>query len=118
MEYEEFRAMNSAIVLAAEGETQAVSEGFKRVKQFIQASEARLTRFSEASELSALNRSAGSWAVVSPELYALVRKARLFVEQTDGLFDPSILTALERAGYDRSMDDIRAGIPGASRSAA
>ena len=118
MEYAEFRAMNSAIVLAAEGEPPAVSEGFKQVKQFIQMSEARFTRFSEASELSALNRSAGSWDVVSPELYALVRKARLFVEQTAGLFDPSILSALERAGYDRSMDDMRAGIPGITRPAA
>ena len=38
----------------------------------------------------------------------MVSLAQQYVEQTNGLFDPSILPDLERVGYDRSMDLIRA----------
>ena len=82
-------------------------ECFRRAREFVRNSEARFTRFSERSELAALNRASGGWAVVTHDLFELVRTARDYVEQTGGLFDPSILDALERAGYDRSMDEIR-----------
>lgn len=107
MEYLEFRAMNSDIVLAAEGDEHALGEGFKRARAFIHASEARFTRFYETSELAALNRSAGEWLVVSSGLYQLVHSASEYVDETGGLFDPSILDALEHAGYDKSIDEIR-----------
>ena len=51
-----FRAMNSDIVLAADGELSQVTAGFITVKNFIEMSEKRFTRFSEHSELSALNQ--------------------------------------------------------------
>ncbi len=108
MEYYEFRAMNTDLVLAAEGDPRALAQGFKWTRGFVEASETRFTRFTETSELSDLNRSAGQWFQASPELYELVFEACEYVDQTDGLFDPSILDALERAGYDRSMDEIRA----------
>jgi FAD:protein FMN transferase len=38
----------------------------------------------------------------------VLQKARKFFDITDGLFDPSVLPDLMRAGYDRSMDEIRA----------
>ena len=109
--------MNSGIVLAAEGEPSAVSVGFARARAAIEKYEARFTRFTETSELAALNRSAGQWLQVSPDLFALVCEARLYVEQTRGLFDPSVLDALERAGYDRSMDEIRGRVLGPGRPA-
>jgi thiamine biosynthesis lipoprotein len=105
MEYREFRAMNSDIVLAAEGTHESIARGFDQVQSLIVALEARLTRFSNTSELARLNQAAGSWFCASDELFSLVRQAYDFVRQTDGLFDPSILDALENAGYDRSMDD-------------
>jgi FAD:protein FMN transferase len=108
MEYFEFRAMNTDIVLAAEGEAKAASEGFAETQRFIQASEARLTRFTDTSELAQLNRSAGTAFQASAELFDVVAQASAFAELTGGLFDPTILDALEAAGYDRSMDDIRA----------
>jgi thiamine biosynthesis lipoprotein len=113
MEYDEFRAMNTQVVLAGEGEPAAVTRGFGAARDFILASEARLTRFSEASELAELNRFAGRWFHASPDLFDIVQQARLFVEETEGLFDPSVLGALESAGYDRSMDELR--VHGASR---
>jgi thiamine biosynthesis lipoprotein len=108
MEYDEFRAMNCDIVLAMEGDARSTREGFRQVREFVHSGETRFTRFSDSSELAALNRSAGEWMVVSSDMYWLVHNARDYVEQTGGLFDPSILNALERAGYDQSMDKIRA----------
>src|SRR5437764_12603632 len=108
MEYLEFRAMNSNIVLAAEGEPDIVARGLQETREWIDAQERRFTRFSETSELSALNRFAGDWVTVSPALYALLSEAVELYHQTDGLFDPTILSALEKAGYDKIMDVLRA----------
>ena len=107
METLHFRAMNTNILLAAEGQNEQVQAGFEQARAFIIASESRFTRFSEESELSALNRSAGSRFQASPELYAVVALTRRFFHLTRGLFDPSILPDLKRAGYDRSMDLLR-----------
>lgn len=104
---ENFRAMNSEIILAAEGETLQVESGFAAVKKFIDTSEKRFTRFSSQSELSQLNRWAGAWFQASPELFEVVKTAQFYFKKTNGLFDPSILTYLKNVGYVRSMDEIR-----------
>ncbi len=108
MDYYQFRAMNCDIVLAAEGQPDMIARGFDRTHAFIDASEARFTRFAETSELSQLNRSAGSWFQASPELFEVMQQACAYASETNGLFDPTILIALEFAGYDKSMDEIRA----------
>jgi thiamine biosynthesis lipoprotein len=99
--------MNTAILLAGEGEREAVETGFSLAQKFIEDSEKRFTRFSSQSELAQLNRSAGGWFDASKELFEVVSLAIQLYQQTAGLFDPSILEALEQAGYDRSMDEIR-----------
>ena len=116
MEYDEFRAMNTDVVLAAEGEPHALRAGFEQARQYIEASEARFTRFAETGELAALNRATGEWTPVSAEMFELLREARAYVEATGGLFDPSILADLEHAGYDRSMDEIRRSGASAARA--
>ncbi len=103
----EFRAMNTDIQLGAEGPEEAVETGFSQAKAFIEACEKRFTRFSDDSELSELNRSAGKWFVASPEMFDVVSQAVTLHRQTQGLFDPAILAALENAGYDRTYDQIR-----------
>jgi thiamine biosynthesis lipoprotein len=108
MEIFRFRAMNTDITLAAQGNSFHVSQGFEKAQQYIEASERRFTRFSEDSELSQLNRAAGTWFHASADMTFVVSLAQQYVEQTNGLFDPSILPDLERVGYDRSMDLIRA----------
>ncbi len=110
-----FRAMNTQIEMqlaidaaapglderraAAEADLQAASS---RLRQL----EARLTRFQPTSELSALNRASGEWFSASAELFEVVRLAAEAREASGGLFDPTILNALEAAGYDRSFDEI------------
>jgi FAD:protein FMN transferase len=108
VEYFEFRAMNTDILIAAEGSPNALPSGFKQARAFVDAEEARLTRFSEQSELARLNRSAGAWFRASEALYDVARQARELSAETDGLFNPAILDALENIGYDKSMDEIRA----------
>jgi thiamine biosynthesis lipoprotein len=102
----EFRAMNTTVMLAAEGQ-QAI-EGMEATKLFIDECEQRFSRFLPASELSELNRSAGQWISVSEDLMEMLQLAVKYYQETSGIFDPSILTDLKRVGYDRSMDDMRA----------
>ncbi len=108
MEYYEFRAMNTDIVFAAEGPAEEIAQGFERAHRLVNAREHQFSRFLDDSEMTRLNNSTGTWFPASIGMYQLVRQAREFFEETGGLFDPSILDALEQAGYDRSMDEIRA----------
>ena len=107
METFPFRAMNTDILLAGQGASDRLAEGFERTREFIQAGERRFTRFSEESELSEMNRSAGTWFKASPDLFKVMTLAWRYFHQTRGLFDPSILPDLQRVGYSLSMDLLR-----------
>ena len=76
---------------------------------WLAAMEQRCSRFSPASELSALNASAGGWFRASADLYAVVGLALEAARRTRGLFDPTVLPALVAAGYDRSFEQIERG---------
>jgi len=94
-----FRAMNTSVLLAAEGGGWA-QIGLRAARMYIHASERRFSRFLPNSELSHLNCSAGEWVTVSADMLELLKLSFKFYEQTDGLFDPSILPDLKRMGYD------------------
>ena len=115
----EFRAMNTSVMLAAEGE--GAIPGMYAAKTFIDECEQRFSRFLPASELSDLNRSAGEWIQISPDLMEMLKLSLKYHHTTNGLFDPSILSDLKKIGYDRSMDEIRANrgaaaTPGSTRT--
>lgn len=101
-----FTAMNTQVLLAAEG-AQAVEPAMLAAKAVIESQERRLSRFLPDSELSELNRSAGEWANVSLDLLEILAIAADLSRETGGLFDPAILPALENAGYDRSMTEVK-----------
>ena len=107
METLHLRAMNTDILLAAEGQADQIRAGFEQASEFIRSGESRFTRFSEDSELSALNRSSGKRFKASADLFSIIALTRRFFHLTRGLFDPSILPDLKRAGYDRSMEVLR-----------
>jgi FAD:protein FMN transferase len=69
--------------------------------------EARWSRFRPDSEVSALNRAGGRPVVLSPETFTLVALAVVGWRATSGRFDPTVLDALEAAGYDRSLEQVR-----------
>jgi thiamine biosynthesis lipoprotein len=97
--------MNTSVLLAAEGDGAAA--GMQAAQVFIDECEQRFSRFLPASELSQLNRSAGSWLQVSNELMEMLQLSMKFYKETNGIFDPSILPDLKQTGYDRSMEEIR-----------
>ncbi len=108
MHYDQFRAMSADIVLAGSGPDQdQVKRGFAQVREFIQRSEQRFTRFTDTSELAELNRSAGNWYQASPEMFQVLDAAWQLVAASGGLFNPAVLPALKQAGYDRTIEDIR-----------
>jgi thiamine biosynthesis lipoprotein len=83
-----------------------IDEAFRMFRTF----ESRFSRFRPESELSRLNAS-GEMAV-SSDLFSLLECAKRRHEETDGLFDPSILSALEAEGYGGSFRTESFGIPG------
>jgi thiamine biosynthesis lipoprotein len=67
----------------------------------------RFSRFRRDSELSAVNRAAGTWTRVSPEFSEVLSRALRAARSTGGLFDPTVLPALLAAGYDRDFNRVR-----------
>lgn len=72
-------------------------------RELIEALEARLTRFDPESELCRLNDDPREVVPASPELRAAVQAALDGAAATGGLADPTLLGALVKAGYDRSL---------------
>jgi thiamine biosynthesis lipoprotein len=101
-----FRAMNTRVVMAAEGFAWAET-GVEEARRFVEVAETRFSRFQPQSELSQLNSAAGQWHDVSTDMMELLVRSLEFHSETEGLFDPSILPDLQRIGYDRSMEHIR-----------
>jgi FAD:protein FMN transferase len=98
-----FHAMGSdAHVITVGGPASLALEAEHRIADL----ERRWSRFDHRSEVSALTRNAGSPVIVSPETRELVERAVAAWRMTRGLFDPTVLGALLRAGYDRSFDDL------------
>jgi FAD:protein FMN transferase len=68
--------------------------------------EARWSRFRPTSELCRLNDAAGAPVVVSAGTFSLISRAVDAWRETDGRYDPTVLAALEAAGYDRDFDGV------------
>jgi FAD:protein FMN transferase len=66
------------------------------------------SRFRKDSELARLNECAGDWVDVSDTMLLALTCAVDLHRSTGGLFDPAILDALERAGYDRTFEEVAA----------
>jgi thiamine biosynthesis lipoprotein len=70
-----------------------------------------LSRFRPDSDLSRLNRLAGSWMRVDERLARALAAAVRLRDETNGRFDPTILPALVDAGYDVSFEQLRPHAP-------
>jgi thiamine biosynthesis lipoprotein len=79
-------------------------------RAWLAAFDARLSRFRPGSELCALNADPRRAVPASALLRAAVGAGLWAAARTRGLVDPTVLPALRRAGYTRSL----AGIPAAS----
>jgi len=77
------------------------------VQRLFASFEKRLSRFDPASELSRVNNERQDSIRVSPTLLNAMEVALWAAEITGGLYDPTILANLEKAGYDRSFEKIK-----------
>lgn len=75
----------------------------QQAEALFHAAEARLTRFRPTSELAAVNARAGQWTPVSNVFWRILTRALQLSQATAGLFDPTVLNAVEATGYDRDF---------------
>jgi FAD:protein FMN transferase len=100
-----FRAMGSdAHVVVVGGGDRLLENAVRRIA----ALEQRWSRFIDSSEICELNRRAGQAVAVSTETVLLVERAIEAWRMTGGGFDPTVLGAVLRAGYDVSFDTMPA----------
>lgn len=90
-----FRAMNTDVLVVGGG---------AEIERWFREVEATLSRFDPESSLSQLNKYPGRWVSVPPLLHRAVQMALGAARATEGAFDPTILDALEAAGYSRSFE--------------
>ena len=109
----QFRAMNTGVgvwVWSTDAERMPmIRAGMRWAEDLFAGVEDELSRFRSASALSRLNRAAGRGPqVVSPMLWTVLLAALDAARESDGIYDPTVLHSLERAGYDRSFEAIEA----------
>lgn len=109
-----FDAMGTTVqVTGPEPATRQARRDLDRVAAAVRAlfeeEEARFSRFRPDSELSAVNGRGETWATVSPSFAELAARSLDGARESGGLFDPTMLGALEAAGYDRDYAAIRPG---------
>ncbi|HEY4378548.1 MAG TPA: FAD:protein FMN transferase [Acidimicrobiales bacterium] len=104
----QFRAMGSAVHVIVVGGPPGLAD-WARAR--IDDLEHRWSRFLPDSEVSELNRRAGSPVVVSADTIELVERATEACRVTGGSFDATVLGDVIRAGYDRPFDDLAGDRP-------
>jgi thiamine biosynthesis lipoprotein len=97
----QWRAMGSDAHVIVVGGPPGLAE---RARDRVEELEGRWSRFREDSEISVLNRSAGHPVHVSPDTITLIQRATAAWSLSGGAYDPTLLTALVDAGYDRSFE--------------
>ncbi|MGI8927671.1 MAG: FAD:protein FMN transferase [Tepidiformaceae bacterium] len=107
-----FRAMDTDVDVIA-GLAAATDAPFAQVRALFEEQEQRFSRFREGSLLSRLNRGE---SVSDPQFLRCCEKALEAWEFTRGLFNPMVLPALARAGYERTFAEVAGGRPSAGEA--
>jgi thiamine biosynthesis lipoprotein len=102
----EFHAMGCQMLALIDSDSRSAARQLTQVPVWFEEWEQHLSRFRESSELSELNRRAGQCLQVSSILWEVTQLAVKAAEWSDGLVSPTILNALEAAGYDRSFETL------------
>lgn len=110
----EFRAMGTTISLILPSAYLHV--GAEATRQLFAQWEQTLSRFLPESELSQLNQQAGTSVRVSDLLFRVLQTALAAAEETEGLFDPTLLTQLVQIGYDRTFDEVPSVAPASQQA--
>jgi thiamine biosynthesis lipoprotein len=108
-----FRAMGCHMLAVVDGDDAPAVAQLAEAPHWFEAWEQQLSRFRADSDLSRLNAAGGHSAVVPPALLEVLGVALDAARQSEGLVQPTILAALEAAGYDRSFDELAPAMDGA-----
>ncbi len=104
MQQHTFRAMGCRILIALDSDTPLAARHLADVEAWFAGWEQQMSRFCPDSDLSRLNRSAGTPQQVSAPLWDVIQAALEAAAQSNGLVTPVVLNALEAAGYVNSFD--------------
>src|SRR5438876_10223091 len=100
VESHHFEALGTSCSLFAFGQSHGrLLEGESWVRRL----GARLTRFSDDSELSRLNRAVGEWVAISDEMDAILHAALRAHAMSAGLVNVAVLPAMHAVGYTRPL---------------
>jgi thiamine biosynthesis lipoprotein len=106
--------MNTNVTVIIEGDERASAVLADEVPQWFREWENRFSRFIPTSELCELNRNPNPRVQVSEPMFDVLRGALDACVLSEGLVTPTTLEALERAGYDRSFDQLSSGAQAAT----
>lgn len=99
-----FPAMSTTVEITGVGVSdREIARALDLGRRLADAWEDRFSRFRPGSQLCRLNAAAGESVRVDGLFLDLLERVKGAVPRTAGRFDPSILPALEAAGYDRSF---------------
>ena len=106
LQHRQGRALGCEVRLGATGDDRvaraALDAGWDRLDEL----EARWSRFRPDADVSRCNAAAGRAVAVHPETLDVIEAAVHAWQLTGGLVDPTVLPALEAAGYDRSFEQL------------
>lgn len=100
-----FNAMSTTVQISINHELFA--NDLMPIYKLFQLLEDTCSRFREDSELSLLNQQIGKEVMVSSELFSILTEAERFYQETEGIFNPGILSAIVSNGYSKSIESIR-----------
>lgn len=95
------------LVAKDENERKKALDDLSSVEKIYRNKEKILSRFDSGSELSKLNGNLGKFFEASADVVYLAKKSLEYYNESEGMFDPRILDALEKIGYDRDFGSIK-----------
>jgi thiamine biosynthesis lipoprotein len=104
MQKREFRAMGCQMLAVIDRDDEQSAAQLAAVPEWFEQWEQQFSRFRTDSDLSMLNAAGGQPMVLPEALWKVVNVALGAARESDGLVQPTLLDALEAAGYDRSFD--------------
>ena len=97
-----FSAMGTTVDVFSASEA-----GLDTTRALFEDLEARFSRFLPSSELSRINETDDTMIQVSESIGSLLVTAQKLALATDGLVDPAVGSAVNRWGYDRTIEEVR-----------
>ena len=112
----ELHALGARLFAAIDNDSAEAERALEGLPSHFDALELRASRFRKGSELTRLNDAPGQTVEVSEALWADIAAAIDAARWSGGLVTPTVLEALESAGYDQSFEQLLASPHGDAAS--